>query len=276
MNYTPALLEALDASGDCRELFLAPQAVPVLRRPGELRPALDRGLSDRDILDTLIALRAQAGGAGATLGKEGSFSFGLAGVGRFRVWYLTQRGSYVVAVFKVPLDVPSLNELAAVPDVAQQAERLFAGYRHGLLVVTGPSLMEPNLVVYALLKRLSEQQARVIFVVEMSTLFLLKHQRSIVVQCEMGTDIASIEQGVRSAFSLGADLLFVRDVATREDFERLRKAAQVGMFVVATLAPMDVDEYLPSRERQAGTGMILDVWRVEKQAGGRLGLFFRQ
>ncbi len=274
MNYTPQLLDILARSRDDRELFLAPHAVPMRRRAGELLPAAEQPLTDRDIHDTLVALRAQAGGGAASLGKEGSFSFGVAGMGRFRVWYLTQRGSYIVALFKVPFEPPALSELAADPSVARQAETRFAACRRGLLIVSGASLLDADLVVYALLKWLSEHHARVIFVVEMSTLFLLKHHRSIVVQCEMGTDLASIDQGIRIGFSLNADLLFVRDVAAREDFERLRKAAHMGVFVVATMSPLDVDDFVLARERPAGTGALLDVWRVEKQERGQLELYF--
>lgn len=276
MNYAPQLLECLVQNAEYRELFIAPHAMPVLRRPGELRPIGEARLSERDILDTLVALRAQTGGGAGNLGKEGSFSFGVSNVGRFRVWYLTQRGSYVVAVVKVPLEVPALNELILDAAVARQAEEMFCSYRRGLLVVMGPSGYEPSLAVYSLLKQVSEQQQRVMFIVEMNTMFLLKHSRSIVVQCELGTDISSTEQGIRSAFNLNADLLFVREVTSREDFELVRKASQMGIFVVVTMSPMDVDDFIPYRERQLGAGVIQDVWRVEKLENGKLEMFFHQ
>lgn len=105
-------------------------------------------------------------------------------------------------------------------------------------------------------------------------LFLLKHNRSIVVQCETGTDIATLEQGIRAGFSVNANVMFARAVTARGDFECLRKAAQMGAFVVTTLSPLDVDEFMPARERPAGGGVLFDLWRVEKQERGRLELFF--
>ena len=275
MNYTPQLLEVLAQSAEYRELFLAPYAVPALRRPGDLRPVADQPMSDRDIQDTLVALRAQAGGSSATLGKEGSFSFGLSGVGRFRVWYLTQRGSYIVAIFKIPLEVPSLETLLETPDAARQAVARFEGCRRGLLIVTGNAALDANLVVYALLRHVSERLPRVMFLVETSTMFLLKHGRSIVVQCELGTDVAGMDQAVRTAFQVGADLLFVRDVSAPAECELVWRAAQMGLFVVITMSSLDLEDYGPFHDRAATGGLVRGIWRAERRDNGRLALAFQ-
>ena len=85
-------------------------APPVDRTADGLRIALTRVLDPSDVADTLSTLLAKASVPGG-LAAAGNFSFGIKGVGRFRVTYITQRGSKVVSIARVRIGVPDIAAL---------------------------------------------------------------------------------------------------------------------------------------------------------------------
>src|ERR1700741_3778221 len=59
-------------------------------------------------------------------------SWGLAGVGRFRVNILRQRGSFMIVMRVIPIDIPTFEILGLPPVLAD-----IAGQERGLVLVTG-------------------------------------------------------------------------------------------------------------------------------------------
>ncbi|MDQ7082017.1 MAG: hypothetical protein Q9N34_02775 [Aquificota bacterium] len=106
MNLAPEILNYLGVRKEFTEVILAPKASPVERNDRIINRIMDVILSPEDIRDTLVSLRSHTTTSLGPLGREGFFSFGLPEVGRIRVSYLTQRGSYVVSIVKVPYEIP--------------------------------------------------------------------------------------------------------------------------------------------------------------------------
>jgi twitching motility protein PilT len=272
MNYAPAVLAYLSQTDEFAEVLLVPGKQPVERTPNGLRPIGDNPMSALDVRDTLSTLMSHAPGGTTNLNKQGILSFGMPDRGRFRISYFTQRGSLVVSILHIPLKVPHLAALLGDEAAALAAEKAFLTFRSGLLVVTSPVPALANALVYALLNTINEADARVLFILEPYTSFLLRHKRSVVIQCEVGADVENVEHGIRTAFALSPDVLYVRDVANPADLRLVFKAAEAQVFTVLTASLMDSETLFPNNRVAIDRALLRGFWNVDRTDKGRLRL----
>jgi twitching motility protein PilT len=82
-------------------------------------------------------------------------SWGMPGVGRFRVNILRQRSSFMIVMRVIPFDVPSFEslELPAVLQVVAATER-------GLVLVTGPTGSGKSSTMAAMVNHINQNQHR--------------------------------------------------------------------------------------------------------------------
>lgn len=243
MDYSNEILDFLSQNTDFCEIILAPGSIPVQRMENAVEPIGSRVLTAPDITDTLLAFAAHSRHPRENLPKEGVFSFGFPARGRFRVSYMTQRGSYVLSIVKVPLDVPHLAGMLGDNALAQKAEATFQSYTRGLLGVTGPSALLTNAFVYSMIRAVNDSQPRMILILERAASFLLKHGKSIILQCEIGTDVSDLEQALRNAMNLGPDILYIRDISNRDELNMAQKFAENKTLTVVTLTVLDVEKW---------------------------------
>ena len=211
MNYAPQILNYLGSVSTVSEVFLAPNASPMERREGKLIRFMPVVLTSEDIRDTLVALKSHASGSPlGPLGKEGSFSFGIHKSGRFRVTYITQRGSYVISIIKTPFEVPTIEELCQDPSyVIKEINRIVGDLSGRCVVITGKDHIKASMFAYSLLQHVSINFSKVIYILEEPLNYLLKHGNSLVIQREMGTDVESLQEGLGDAMLMKPDILYI-------------------------------------------------------------------
>jgi twitching motility protein PilT len=235
MNYASKILNYLASQDGFSQVLLVAGAPPVDKRDSQLHIVINAILTPDDIRDTLTTFASHVRRAGGPeIGRQGVFSFGMPNLGRFRVHHLTQRGSDLVAIQKMPFGVPDLEALLRDPGCIERLDALTAPGQGGIVLVTGPSVVGNVQLIYALLKRINERDNRVIYMLEQNLSFLLAHRNSVVIQIEIGTDIAGLEEGIRSGLFLAPDLMFVRDCRTRGETVGIMSAAESGSLVFAS------------------------------------------
>jgi len=262
MNHVPSILEILAQGPDLAEVLITSGTRLMRRDRNGLTPAGDVPLSDQDVRDTLTALIAHSKTI-APKARNGVFSFGIPQRGRFRVSFMTQRGSYVASILKVPLEVPQLAELMADPAAAELCQQKFLACGSGLLLITGASPMVANLFAFALLRAYNEQWSRLMCLIEPGLTFLLRHQRSFVMQCEIGTDVDHVGEALHAALNLNPDLIYVRDVSLRPDLDLLLHAVEAHVFVVATSPVLDADALLARAREVLPAHNVHGLWRLD-------------
>ncbi|ADC88981.1 Tfp pilus assembly protein pilus retraction ATPase PilT-like protein [Thermocrinis albus DSM 14484] len=247
MNYAPEILSYMSSSKDITEVLLVPKAPPTERREGKLIKFMDVVLSADDVRDTLVALRTHAPTLMGPLGREGSFSFGMHGVGRFRVSYITQRGSYVVSIIKTPMEIPRLYTLCEDEGIIPRLEELLRLSHQRLYVIKGRDPIRTSTFVYSLLQHIVNTMSKVIFVLEKNLTFLLKHGSSLVVQREVGLDVESFEEGLLDAMRINPDILYInfQDVMSQRELDLLVRLSHMGT-VVLLQAPVAEEHLLHS------------------------------
>jgi twitching motility protein PilT len=162
-------------------------------------------------------------------------SWGMPGVGRFRVNILRQRSSFMVVMRVIPFDVPSFETLNLPPVFAQVASA-----EKGLVLVTGVSGSGKSSTVAAILNHINQNQHRHILTIEDPIEFLHRDINSSVTQREVGVDTPDYRHGLRAALRQDPDVIFIGELGDRETSDMALKAAETGHLVVSTLPTPDV------------------------------------
>lgn len=278
MKRAAEILEFLAKPETPNSVLIAPSAPPVTRAVGGgMDVALNILLDAGDVYDTIAALMAQAGHTSEeTMRPAGTFPVVVPGVGRFRVQFSTQRGSKVARISFIPFITPTLESLVADANVVSRLYAIVESGDAGMMLVTGPDPSSNSALVYALIRRLNERKRLVVYVIERELTYLVSHAESIVIQAELGTDIATFEQGIEAAFVFSPDILFLGDLWPSDDVPGLRHAAGADLLTIVSSvsisAPPFHDAWTP------GPGMAGAATRqypqfsvqVTPQGGGRL------
>lgn len=200
------LLQALIET-DASDMHCKPGSVPVLRVGGDLVRHGDEPLTPAAVAEIAQAVldsdaQNELIRTGSTIGAHSE-----PGVGRFRVAAYRQRGSVAMVVHAVADDVPTLDELglpAAAADMAA-AER-------GLVLVASPVGNGATTTFAALVDHVSASSRRHIVSVEDPIEVLHGDGEGLVSQLEVGGDVASAADGIRTAAKLDADVVAVSDI----------------------------------------------------------------
>jgi twitching motility protein PilT len=212
--------------------------------------------------------------------KDFDCSWGMPGVGRFRVNVLRQRSSFMIVMRVIPFAVPTIEELRLPPIAAKLAE-----LDQGLLLVTGVSGSGKSSTVAAMLNHINQNLHRHIVTVENPIEFLHRDVKCSVTQREVGVDTDSFAIGLQSALRQDPDVIVIGEIADSETLDTAIKAAERGHLVISTLPTPDVistvsriHSMFPAVEREIGTIRLSEVLRgiiaqrllPRKDEGGRV------
>jgi twitching motility protein PilT len=162
-------------------------------------------------------------------------SWGMPGVGRFRVNILRQRSSFMVVLRLIPFDVPTLESLGLPPGLAA-----IAGAERGLVVVAGVTGSGKTSTVAALVNHVNQTQQKHVLTLESPIEFLHRDLNSSVTQREVGVDTADFRAGVNAALRQDPDVIVVGDLPDADTADAALKAAETGRLVISTLSTPDV------------------------------------
>ena len=212
--------------------------------------------------------------------KDFDCSWGMPGVGRFRVNVLRQRSSFMIVMRVIPFAVPTIEELKLPPVVGRLAE-----LEQGLLLVTGVSGSGKSSTVAAMLNHINQNLHRHIVTVENPIEFLHRDVKCSVTQREVGVDTDSFAVGLQAALRQDPDVIVIGEIADSETLDTAIKAAERGHLVISTLPTPDVvstvsriHSMFPAVEREIGTIRLSEVLRgvvaqrllPRKDEGGRV------
>lgn len=182
---------------------------------------------------------------------EIDFSFGLAGMGRYRVNVFRQRGT-TAAVFRlVGVKVPRPEDLG----VPQQVIDLYSK-KSGLVLVTGPTGSGKSTTLASLIGLINQNLSCHIITLEDPIEYLHRHERSVVNQREIGVDTNSYAAALRAALREDPDVILVGEMRDLETISTAVTAAETGHLVFSTLHTIGAAETIDR---------IIDVFPNEQQ-----------
>jgi twitching motility protein PilT len=191
-------------------------------------------------------------------------SWGMPGVGRFRVNILRQRSSIMIVMRVIPFTVPSLESLGLPPQLGRIAES-----DRGLVVVAGMSGAGKSSTTAALVQHINTTQQRHIVTVENPIEFLHRDLMSSVTQREVGVDTDTYASGLHAALRQDPDVVLIGELADADTVATAVKAAEGGLLVITSVPTPDVTTtvqrlmtMLPPEEREVGRLLIAVALRA--------------
>jgi twitching motility protein PilT len=212
------------------DLLLVVGAPPVVRVNGRLRSLGQKGLSDGATALLCAALVPRTHRERAERHGAVDFSFHGAGEGRFRCNVHRQRGHWSAAVRLLADSPPELGELNLPEALAR-----FAELEHGLVLVTGPTGCGKSTTLAALIRRILEHRNVHLVTIEDPVEYEHAHTESVVEHVEIGRDVPSFAEALRSALRQDPDVLLIGEMRDPESMSIAITAAETGHLVLSTL-----------------------------------------
>lgn len=240
------------------DLHMTVSSPPVVRIDGDLRQ-LDQVDATPEILEEFVhQIMTPAQYEKFQQAGELDFSYGVAGISRFRVNVYRQRGSIGIAVRMIPQIVPSFESLK-LPDVLLKLVQK----PQGLFLVTGPTGSGKSTTLASLIDYINKTKRKHIVTLEDPIEYLHRHEQSIINQREIGLDTMSFANGLRAALRQDPDIILVGEMRDPETIRTAITAAETGHLVFATLHTADAPQTIDR---------IIDVFPAGQQGQIRIQL----
>ncbi|MBI4286158.1 MAG: type IV pilus twitching motility protein PilT [Chloroflexi bacterium] len=277
------LLRAMVAKG-ASDLHLRVASAPVFRVHGGLVRDPDAPpLTADDLKGILDSIGSPEQRDNFYKNLELDMAYGIAGVGRFRVNVMRQRGTLAFVFRMVPFDIPSIDKLGLPP----LCKDLILKPR-GLILVTGPTGSGKSTTMAAMIDYLNETMARNVITIEDPIEFLHRNKKCIIAQRDLGDDTKSFDVALTHALRQDPNVIIVGEMRDLATISIAIRAAETGHLVMGTLhttdAPQTVDRVIdifpPEQQQQIRLQMsqtleaVLSQVLVPKADGsGRAGAF---
>ncbi len=161
---------------------------------------------------------------------ELNMGFPLAGIGRFRVSGMRQRGSIAAVIRFIPNTIPPLDSLS-VPMILGD----LIMEKRGLLLMVGATGAGKTTTLASMLDYRNEATPGHILTIEDPVEFLFKNKKSVVNQREIGSDTKSLEVALKNALRQAPDVIMIGEIRDRETMSAAIAYAQSGHLCLATM-----------------------------------------
>jgi twitching motility protein PilT len=241
------------------DLHLAAGLEPRVRVNGELRAVDGQARLANDALRKLLReIVSPVQWETYSTGGDLDFSYGLEGVGRFRVNYFAQEHGAGAVLRMIPEKIvpfEALNLPASIETLVH--------LRKGLVVVTGPTGSGKSTTLAAIIDKINRTYAKHILTLEDPVEFVHQNAKCVFSHREIGMHTKGFGPGLRAAIRQDADVVLVGELRDYETISLAITAAEMGMLVFGTLhtnsAPKTIDR-------------IIDTFPADEQAQVRLSL----
>jgi len=189
---------------------------------------------------------------------ELDFSLALPGLDRFRVNVHMQKGTVEAAFRRIPLEIPSIEDLG-LPQICVDLARK----PNGLVLVTGPTGVGKTTTLAAMINLINNEREALMITIEDPIEFIYTNKKSVIKQREVYADTHSFADALRHCLRQDPNIIVVGEMRDLETISTTLTAAETGHLVFATLHTPDAPQTI---ER------IIDVFPPHQQAQVKLQL----
>jgi twitching motility protein PilT len=240
------------------DLHLTAGRPPQLRVDGELQLIDEEPLIPEDIEKLAFSILGDSQIGHFRAQKELDTSYGLKGIGRFRVNLFYQRGSVGCAIRFIPFEVPNIESLGLPLGLKE-----FCDKSSGLFLVCGPTGCGKSTTLAAMVEYINQSKGCNIVTVEDPIEYLHRHHKATVNQRELGRDTHSFAEALRHVVRQDPDVVMIGEMRDLDTMQAALTLSETGHLVLATLHTVDAPNSI---------ARIIDVFPSFQQQQIRLQL----
>ncbi|GJM23842.1 MAG: twitching motility protein PilT [Phycisphaerae bacterium] len=236
---------------DASDLHLLGGERPRIRVHGELQPFGD-AISNESVAAMLREvcppvqrdnIDADAQKAIARLGDAFSYDLDFSfeskvddALQRYRVNVFYAHGRLGACVRVIPGEVPSANWAGLPQEVVNRA----AGFRNGLVLVTGVTGSGKSTTLAVMLQQIIKQSTSRVITIEEPIEYVHDYgDNALITQREVGVDVGSFAAGLKYGLRQDPDVILVGEIRDRETAQMALTAAETGHLVLTTIHTRD-------------------------------------
>jgi len=267
---------------EASDVHLAAGCPPTLRVHGRLVALGDAALTAEDTLRFVREIAPARHLDFLTTRGGSDFSYAFQEQHLLRVSIFKQRGMASMVMRLIPGTTRPLVEIG----LGERVRELLNKPR-GLVLVTGPTGSGKSTTLAAMIDCINHERDCNIITIEDPIEYRHTHQKSIIVQREVGEDVPSFEEALVRALRQDPDVILVGEMRNLETIEAAVRAAETGHLVFSTLhttgAARTVDrivDVFPANHRDeirtqlAGTLLaVISQQLLPRIGGGRVAAF---
>ncbi len=256
-RFVQLLTLALQAGAS--DVHIHPEQAPMYRISGDLKPAKVDHFSAAEIKVLSDRLTPPLLRESAKELLQLDFSAEWQGTSRFRVHRFMVRGSPVLVLRVIPLNIPDFKSLRLPPAVKK-----IGSMTRGLVLITGATGMGKSTTIASLLDALARSGSRHILSIEDPIEYVIESGNGLVSQREVGRDVSDFVAGLWAALRQDPDVIFISEIRDAETVRVALQAAETGHLVISAIHTLDASstvehlvnmfptqEQLPARLRLA-------------------------
>ena len=212
------------------DVYLSANSPALIKINGQCVPINNQSLpveATRNLLAEILPPERMA-----ELDAEGELNMGfpIAGLGRFRVSAMRQRGS-IAAVFRyISVDVPPLADLFLPPILGDLIME-----KRGLVLMVGATGAGKSTTLASMIDYRNGMVSGHILTIEDPVEFLFKNKKSVINQREIGSDTKSLQVALKNALRQAPDVILIGEIRDRETMSAAIAYAQSGHLCLATM-----------------------------------------
>jgi len=168
---------------------------------------------------------------------------------QFRINVFQENDGVCAAIRALSLEIPKVEQIGFPNNLWQD----IVNRKQGLVLITGITGAGKSTTIASLIDRISEKTACRIITVEDPIEYIYQQKYSMISQREVGRDVKSFVDGLRSMLREDPDVIFVGEMRDPETIAMTLMAAETGHLVFSTLHTRDatgtitrVLDYFPS------------------------------
>ncbi len=240
------------------DLILTAGAPPTIRKDGALMPIAKEPLRPEHTEQIAREVLSDARWTTFQERHDLDFSFNWLGRARFRINAFRQRGSVGLALRLIPYQIPGFDRLGVPPVIQNLTART-----QGLILLTGPTGAGKSSTLAAIVNQVLATRPCHVITIEDPIEYVYRHQKGIVEQREVGADVRSFAEALRSALRQTPDVLLIGEMRDLETIAAAITIAETGHLVLATLHTNDTTQ---------AVDRIVDVFPAAQQQQVRVQL----
>ncbi|MFH1228747.1 MAG: PilT/PilU family type 4a pilus ATPase, partial [Planctomycetota bacterium] len=253
------LLEVVKQEGS--DLHITVNSPPRIRISGRLIDTEHEVLTPEDTKKLIYSILDSNQIAKFEKNLEMDMSFGIEGIGRFRVNVFRQRGVVGAVMRLIPTKIRNFDELGVPRQVCEK----ICGTLKGLVLVTGATGSGKSTTLAAMVDYVNSTTKGHILTIEDPVEYVHNHKNCLVNQREVGSDTLEFKNALKTALRQDPDVVLIGEMRDQETTEAALTISETGHLAFATLHTSDAVQTI---------NRIIDIFPSHQQSQVRTQLSF--